>query len=129
MDRLYILNAKCANTIKCVINKKGLNKMDELRPPEQIDQSMEEYALAVHLKFIEFLNKFYTAKRGGIHDFIEISLYEMSAKAVENINKYLDEGHKNVNASEILHITADSFQKTLDQIKRNLEKMHGVSFK
>ena len=103
--------------------------MDELRPPEQIDQSMEEYALTAHLKFLEFLNNFHTAKRGGIHDFIEISLYEMSVKAVENINKYLDEGHKSVNASEILHITADSFQKTLDQIKRNLEKMHGVSFK
>lgn len=61
----------------------------------------------------DFLAKFDHAKRGGIHDFMEISLFNMINLAIKNIDNYLSTGHHEVSATEIMHIVADSYQKVL----------------
>ncbi len=89
----------------------------------------QDHVLNAHEFLIRFLDKFDAAKRGGIHDFMEISLFNMINLAVGNIDKYLNEGHKEVSANEIMSIVAESYQKALDNIKRNLEKMGQVNLK
>jgi|SRR5579872_2053031 len=93
-----------------------------LPPPEQ-------HILDVHQFLKDFLAKFDNAKRGGIHDFMEISLFNMINLAIKNIDTYLQTGHHEVNATEIMHIVADSYQKVLDGIKRNLGEMRPVNFR
>lgn len=81
-------------------------------------------------EFLEkFLNNYHKAKRGGIHDVIEISIYKMINNAVGNIDVYLKDGHKEVKANELMHIVFDSFQKELDVSKRNLETMKEVNLR
>jgi hypothetical protein len=82
-----------------------------------------------HEYLYQFLADFHKAERGGIHDFIEISLYNMVNLAISNINDYLKTGHKQVSATEIMHIVVDSYQKVLDGMKRNLDGMDRVNFK
>lgn len=89
----------------------------------------QNHAMDAHEFLVRFLDKFHSAKRGGIHDFMEISLFNMVNLAVGNIDKYLNEGHKEVSANEIMSIVADSYQTVLDNIKRNLEKMGQVNLK
>jgi hypothetical protein len=86
-------------------------------------------ALNAHEFLVRFLAKFDSAKRGGMHDFIEISLFNMVNLAVSNIDKYLNVGHKQVSANELVSIVADSYQKVLDSIKSNLEKMEQVDLR
>ena len=95
---------------------------NNLLPPEQ-------QLLDAHQFLKDFLAKFDYAKRGGIHDFMEISLFNMVNLAIKNIDNYLQTGHHQVNATEIMHIVADSYQKVLDGIKRNLGEMRPVNFK
>lgn len=74
-----------------------------------------------------FISKFDTAKRGGIHDLMEIAMFNMLNEAIKSIDFYLISGHKTVNANELMQIFADSCKKILDGIKRNLETMNQVN--
>jgi hypothetical protein len=94
-----------------------------------LKETAEDHATNAHAYLKLFLAKFDDAKRGGIHDFMEIALFNMVNLSVDNIDDYLQTGHKEVDATEIMHIIADSYQKVLDGIKRNLEAMKGVDFK
>lgn len=89
----------------------------------------QDQILNAHQYLKDFLNKFELAKRGGIHDFMELTLFNMINAAIKNIDDYLKTGHKQVNATEIMSIVADSYQYVLDGIKRNLESMNEVNFK
>jgi hypothetical protein len=93
------------------------------------DIIVQNNALNAHEFLVRFLAKFDSAKRGGMHDFIEISLFNMVNLAVSNIDKYLNVGHKQVSANELVSIVADSYQKVLDSIKSNLEKMEQVDLR
>ena len=66
------------------------------------------------------LKKFDTAQRGGIHDFMELILFNMVNHAIKKIDDYLQTGHKSVSATEIMHITIDAYQFILDRMKGNL---------
>ncbi len=88
-----------------------------------------DHVLDAHKFLKDFLAKFDHAKRGGIHDFMEIALFNMVNSSIKNIDIYLTNGHQQVNATEIMHIVADSYQKVLDGIKRNLGSMKPVNFR
>lgn len=89
----------------------------------------QEKMLYAHGFLVRFLEEFDVAKRGGMHDVMELSLYNMISTTIGNIDSYLKDGHKAVSAQEIISIFIDSSQKVLDVMKRNLEGMHGVNFK
>ncbi len=76
-----------------------------------------------------FISKFDTAKRGGIHDFMELALSNMISESIKSIDDYLQTGHKQVSATEIMHITIDAYQFILDRMKGNLGTMKEVYFK
>lgn len=97
------------------------NGKTEITPQNQV--------LNAHQFLKDFLAKFDTAQRGGIHDFMELTLFNMINTSIKNIDDYLKTGHKEVNANEIMAIVVDSYQKVLDGIKRNLETMNQVNFK
>lgn len=99
------------------------------REANKTDVIAQNHALDAHEFLVRFLDKFHTAKRGGIHDFMEISLFNMVNLAVGNIDKYLSGGQTEVNANEIMAIVADSYQKVLDNIKRNLETLRQVNLR
>lgn len=88
-----------------------------------------DHVLDAHQFLKDFLAKFDHAQRGGIHDFMEIALFNMVNLAIKNIDIYLQTGHHQISATEIMHIVADSYQKVLDGIKRNLGSMRSVNFK
>lgn len=77
----------------------------------------------------QFLAKFDNAQRGGIHDFMELTLFNMVNHAIKKIDDYLQAGHKSVSATEIMHITIDAYQFILDRMKGNLDGMKEVHFK
>lgn len=83
--------------------------------------------LEAHQYLKTFLNKFHEAKRGGMHDFIEVGVSKMINHAIGSINEYLESGHKQVNANELIEITIDSFQRVLDGMKRNIESMKQIN--
>jgi hypothetical protein len=89
----------------------------------------QDQVLNAHQYLKDFLAKFEHAQRGGIHDFMELTLFNMINASIKNIDDYLKNGHKEVNANEIMAIVADSYQKVLDGIKRNLETMKQVNFR
>lgn len=89
----------------------------------------QDQVINAHQFLLDYLNKFDIAQRGGIHDFIELTLFNMINSAIKNIDDYLQSGHKQVSATQIMHIVADSYQKILDGIKRNLETMKEVNFR
>jgi len=89
----------------------------------------QDQVINAHLYLKDFINKFESAERGGIHDFMELTLFNMINASIKNIDDYLKTGHKEVNANEIMAIVADSYQKVLDGIKRNLETMEQVNFR
>lgn len=89
----------------------------------------EEKILNAHEFLKKFIEKFDYAKRGGIHDFIEIALFNMVNSAIKDIDFYLISGHKLVDAQYVMSIFTDACQKVLDGIKRNLEGMDRVNFK
>lgn len=84
-------------------------------------KSAETQIQEAHNYLQKFISEFGKAKRGGIHDFIELTLAGMVQKSIVDIDTYLADGHKTVNASEIMAITADAFQSVIDGVKRNLE--------
>ena len=88
-----------------------------------------DQVINAHQFLLDFLNKFDAARPGGIHDFIELTLFNMINSAIKNIDDYLQSGHKEVSANEIMSIVADSYQKVLNGIKRNLESMKQVNFR
>lgn len=89
----------------------------------------EEQILNAHQFLKDFLAKFDNAKRGGIHDFMELALFNMISSSIKNIDGYLQTGHNEVSATEIMHTTVDAWQKVLDGIKRNLGEMNPVNFR
>jgi hypothetical protein len=104
--------------------------MNELSKPNGITEiTAREEVLNAHQFLKDFLAKFDHGKRGGIHDFMEIALFNMVNLSIKNIDKYLQTGHHQVSATEVMHIVADSYQTVLDGIKRNLGEMRPVNFK
>ncbi len=104
--------------------------MNELKKANSnTEMTAEDQVLNTHQFLLYFLDKFDTAKRGGIHDFMELTLFNMINLAIKSIDDYLQTGHKQVDATQIMHIVADSYQKVLDGIKRNLESMKEVNFR
>lgn len=90
-------------------------------------QSAEQKIQEAHNYLQKFLGDYGKAKRGGIHDFIELTMANMIQQSIVNIDTYLSAGHKTVNASELMAITADAFQSVIDGVKRNLEVNSKVS--
>lgn len=104
--------------------------MNDLRTANgSTEITAQDQVLNAHQFLLEFLAKFNTAKRGGIHDFMELTVFNMVNSAIKNIDDYLQSGHKQVDATQIMHIVADSYQKVLDGIKRNLDNMQTVNFR
>ena len=95
----------------------------------EVKLSAEDEIMKAHQFLTGFIGRFDDAARGGIHDFIELSLCKMVNGAVKNIDEYLSSGDKNPNATEIMHIVTDSYQKVIDGLKRNLETMKEIRFK
>jgi hypothetical protein len=91
-------------------------------------ETPEEHIINAHEFLKAFLNKFDTAKRGGIHDFMEIALFNMVNSAIKDIDFYLMSGHKSVKPQEVMSIFAEACQKVLDGMRRNLEGMDSVNF-
>lgn len=104
-----------------------MNDLNAMKQDEEI--TPQDKILNAHQFLKDFLDKFESAQRGGIHDFIEIALFNIVNSSVKNIDIYLSTGHKSVNPKEIMSIFADSCQKVLDKIKINLEQMDKVNFK
>jgi len=92
-------------------------------------ETPEEHIINAHEFLKAFLNKFDTAKRGGIHDFMEIALFNMVNLAIKDIDFYLMSGHKSVRPQEVMSIFAEACQKVLDGIHRSLEGMDRVNFR
>ena len=88
----------------------------------------QDELLKVHECLLDFLSGFNSAKRNGIHDYIELTIFNMITEAFTNIDEYLNTGHKQVAAKEIMHIVVESYKKVLDRIKRNLDGMDEVDF-
>ncbi len=104
--------------------------MNELKKTNgNTEITAEDQVLNAHQFLLDFLSKFDTAKRGGIHDFMELTVFNMINSAIKSIDDYLQTGHKAVDATQIMHIVADSYQKVLDGIKRNLDGMKEVNFR
>jgi hypothetical protein len=104
--------------------------MNDLKKPNgPTEITPLDKVLDAHQFLKDFLAKFDHATRGGIHDFMEIALYNMINASITNIDKYLQTGHRQVNATEVMHIVVDSYQKVLDGIKRNLGEMKPVNFR
>ena len=89
----------------------------------------EDKVLNAHQYLLDFLDKFEAAKRGGIHDFMELVMFNMIQTAIKNIDGCLQKGNTSVNGNEIMTIVADSYQKVLDGVKRNIESLKEVKFK
>jgi hypothetical protein len=89
----------------------------------------EKKVIDAHNFLKDFIAKFENAKRGGIHDFIEIALFNMVNSAIKDIDFYLISGHKSVDAQQVMSIFTDACQKVLDGIKKNLDGMKRVNFK
>jgi hypothetical protein len=104
--------------------------MNQLSKPNgETEITPRDQVLNAHQFLKDFLAKFDHAQRGGIHDFMEIALFNMVNSSIKNIDIYLQSGHHEVSATEIMHIVADSYQKVLDGIKRNLGSMRPVNFR
>lgn len=101
---------------------------NQINPYKTNELIQEQHAINAHEFLLKFLAKFDSAKRGGIHDIIEISLFNMVNAAIKNIDVYLQQGHASINGNEIMQIMLDSYQKVLDSMKRNLETMKTIHF-
>lgn len=102
---------------------------DLTKTKQETEIAPREQVLNAHQFLKDFLAKFDHAERGGIHDFMEIALFNMINLSIKNIDIYLQSGHHKVSATEIMSIVADSYQKVLDGIKRNLGEMRPVNFR
>lgn len=103
--------------------------MTDLTVKEQNELMNTIKSKNIHEYLLRFLSKYEEAKRGGIHDFIEASMYRMITLSFDNIDEYLKDGMNSINATEIMVIILDSFQKTLDSLRKNIETMPQVNFK
>lgn len=86
-----------------------------------INKNHEETAISSHKFLTDFLSKHDDAVRGGMHDFLEISISNMLSSAIESMGAYMDIGHSVVVANELVFIALDSYQKALDKMKRDLD--------
>lgn len=91
-------------------------------------QTAEQEIDWAYSRIKKFLEDHDLAKRGGIHDFMEVIIANMIQDAISSINKYLQSGHHKVDANEIMAIAVGSFQKILDEVKRNLDGTKRVNF-
>lgn len=103
--------------------------MEMTKPNGQTQITNVDHVLNAHEFLKEFLNKFDTAKRGGVHDFMEITIFNMINLAIGNVDKYMSQGHREVNGNEIMRIVVDSYQKILDNVKRNLDGLNEVTMR
>jgi hypothetical protein len=102
---------------------------DVFKPNGATEITPEDKLLNAHEYLKQFINNFDEAKRGGIHDFIELTVFNMVSTAIKNIDAYLKPGHMEVEGTEIMSIVADSYQKVLDGVKRNLENLKKVKMR
>jgi hypothetical protein len=100
----------------------------EIEKHKPVALSAESEMIDAHKFLVEFIAKFDTAKRGGIHDFMELTIFNMINFAIKSVDDYLQTGHKQVSANEIMTIVVDSYQKILDGMKKNLEGLKQVNF-
>jgi hypothetical protein len=89
----------------------------------------QEQVLNAHQFLKEFLARFDEAKRGGIHDFIEVTLFNMLTLALNNINTYLAPGHTDVSGNELMAIVVGAYQVVIENMKRNLDGIKEVRLK
>ena len=105
-----------------------MNELTSAQKEQQKSEVMQlDHVMNAHKFLLDFLSRFDHAKRGGIHDFMEIALFNMVSAAIKGIDDYLQSGHKSIVANELMSIFADSCQNILDNIKRNLESMKQVN--
>lgn len=105
-----------------------MNDLTNAQRNNELSEAQDQI-LNAHQFLKDFLSKFDYAQRGGIHDFMELTLFNMVNASIKSIDEYLKSGHHQVNATEIMAIVADSYQKVLDGVKRNLETMKPVNFR
>jgi hypothetical protein len=122
------------------MNDEFIIKKEDVKEEDLVRWEIESRSAKLHLtpaqeiinahEFLkQFIAKFDTAKRGGVHDFIEIALFNMVSEAIQAINVYLKPGYHHVDAAAVTTVAVDAFQKVLDRIKRNLEDIEGVVLK
>lgn len=76
----------------------------------------------VHDKLKKFIARFDDEPREGIHDFMEVSIFNMLSEAIFAVENYLKKEHLTVNFSELVVIAIDAYQKGLDGIKRSYDE-------
>jgi len=75
--------------------------MNDLRKANgSTEITAHDQVLNAHQFLLDFLAKFDTAKRGGVHDFMELTVFNMVNSAIKSIDDYLQSGHKEVSALE-----------------------------
>ncbi len=85
-----------------------------------------EKIMKAHIFLKRFVSIFDEAKRGGIHDFLELTVANMVNDAITKMDAYLESSHTLLDGRELMIISLDAFQKVLDGVKRNLDKMKSV---
>jgi hypothetical protein len=95
----------------------------------KVDLTPDEQLVIAHKFILDFISMFDKATRGGIHDFMEMTMFNMLNNAIKNIDDYLKDGHQCVDATEIMHIVLDTYQELLDKMKRNLQSVGSIKFK
>jgi len=86
----------------------------------------EDKIIKAHEFLKQFITLFDKAKRGGIHDFMELSISNMINESIKRMEDYLSHGHINIDGRELMVITVDAFQKVLDDLKYRLDKIKQV---
>jgi hypothetical protein len=97
-----------------------------MKDSEQIRLTAEQQIIKAHDYLVGFVELSARTKRGGINDFMELTIANMIRKAIEKIDEYLACGHATVDAKEVMTRAIDGFQVVIDDVKRHLEVMPEV---
>lgn len=101
-----------------------LIKSDKPTPTSEAEQIIH-----AHEFLAKFLDRFALAKRGGVHDFIEMTMFNMINAAIKRIDDHCQATPGAVDANEIMQLTVEAYTSVLDKIKRNLDTIPKVDFK